>query len=452
MNQQNKISVVTLAHLGYFAGIYPLYYLLTQLFAQLLKAPTAQILPLGVIIGLGFMTVSLNLLLTIRPIRTLFLGALNFGAVLFISYLGFAYLNGELSSLAIYLQTLQASQGDVSGCITAWILLILVAMMLFKAMRLSVKLLPHEQVRHQFDLSIGLLFIGLLLLNILAINPGDSFIAMGICLLANAIILNLTRISQAGSGLRWLVLLPFTGVVVVTGWLINLAIPWLTSGSRWIWGAAMPGIQSITERFLIWLFTGGHRSEGISNTSSSSSGSANSGGIGMVETGQAEWLQHLGLVLIWIIIGVVSILSVLLLIYWLVRLFYRKSPGRLLEYADKKEKGRGNQIIPFLIQLFVRFSLLLQAWNFNRLDVAELYYYLLIWGNFKRHPRNSYETPYEYSSRLGRIYPHQRDIISTVTELYVTWRYGKKAVDVVLLQQIRSSLRLLWKRISSDAV
>jgi hypothetical protein len=76
--------------------------------------------------------------------------------------------------------------------------------------------------------------------------------------------------------------------------------------------------------------------------------------------------------------------------------------------------------------------------------MERLYQQLLDWLHHQGIQKHPAQTPFEFADHASQTYPPaQRDLIQTISQSYVAWRYGNHPPTITHLQQ---QLRLLKQK------
>lgn len=139
------------------------------------------------------------------------------------------------------------------------------------------------------------------------------------------------------------------------------------------------------------------------------------------------WIQLLLLLVIVLITAAVIIHQLYRLFVWLLQ----RRPDQSQEIITKRGSARG--IPAELFRFIQRWGRLVRLWLSNSLSAYRAYRYLLWWGQWKNHPRQRQETPFEYYERLAQIYPDHRQELVLITNYYVQYRYsaGRQAKEAI---------------------
>lgn len=438
MNRQHHISVAVLSLVAELASGYVIYNLL----GQWLQFPDYQVLTLGELVGLGLGAMIFNLLLIKAMSRPMLIGTINLLAGFLVSYLLLTWLQPEGLSLAGFIGVLHA---DLQVAIPVWALLFLVSMAFFRAGSLCNRPISYQQAIRRFEAGMGVIFTGLLLVNLASVSALPAVLAAGLALTANVGVLAFTRFQSRQLAGGWLALLIYGVVIAASGWLVSLLLPYLTGVSRWLWGAITPTLGGWAQTLVKKVFEKGRISPDTAAPIDQGTNEFGSGAGPMTPgTAPPEWLQQFFMAFSWVLMVGLVLIILGLLIFLLTRLWYRRNPTWFLEHAGGDSQRLAVKIVNRLIRWFMSLSLWIKPWRIGEMEVRDIYHGLLIWGNLKRHPRQPQETPLEYGLSLSEIYPRHRQHIILLTESFTDWRYGNKMPTADNLKQMQTALRHLY--------
>ena len=174
-------------------------------------------------------------------------------------------------------------------------------------------------------------------------------------------------------------------------------------------------------------------------------------------------------ILKWILLAIIFIVVVFLLTRAISRLKAFRADVEVEETSESLWSWLG-----FIADIRLFFSTLFRSWHWRRvkprpvstvpgwyladdiqgtMSIREIYRYLLYEASIFGIRRRQYETPYEYTMRLGRTVPDSSEQLDELTNLYIDVRYGDLEVGNEKVEHANSlwrTLRRLLRRPDKD--
>ena len=148
---------------------------------------------------------------------------------------------------------------------------------------------------------------------------------------------------------------------------------------------------------------------------------------------ESPWFVLIAKVLFWLLIFITAAASVALLLYLLgLLLNWLLKRGVMPGASGARNTGTFSWRLLLrawgraVVRLVENVAMLILPWLPGRIGIAQAYRVLLKWGSYRRYPRKSWETPYEYLDRLKQRFPGCRQELTAITASYVQFRYGKE--------------------------
>lgn len=353
---------------------------------------------------------------------------------------------GNLAVLVTAAFTLAMSRPapGVADTIIIWMLLLLV---FFRAVYLSRR---TTDIFLHFDLSAAVIFLVLLITGIV-----KAPLAGGTVWLAASFLLNIVAISLARGGGEADGHLPWLGAVVASVVLIPLFMtarsffPYLFQPARFLYELGRPVAGMIQHLILIFIsfwFRFNTKTAGNPQESADSGFSENAAGA----LADSPWFAAIVKVIFWGLLFIIIVAGLAGLLYLL---------GVLIKWLLKRQvvpAGSGEntnlfswrQLFRALYKAIVRIGesikTMILPWLPGRIGAAQAYRVLLKWGLYRRCPRISCETPYEYQDRLILHFPGCRNELAAITASYVRFRYGKEGNRSSSSRDLKLFLRRLF--------
>lgn len=373
---------------------------------------------------LALAAVIINLKLSLGDYRKITLILINLGYfipvfLLFMKYAG----NGTLILV-------------ISGMFLGW----LIIRSRFLAVQGSIDVFKH------FDLSLLVIFVILIIVGSLKIpfSNGITWLMVSFVLNVAALSLNTGKgqghLALLGAGFTLIVLLPIF-------YTARYFLPYLFEPAQFIYSAGKPVVGFIG-KIAGFLFTGymtyhANRREQSTNMTTDTNTVQVSGGPAPASPAFAYIMKIVYILMeIFIVIAVAALFIYLMRLFllWIMRRQRKAIPPILL--ADYKFSWRG--LLMDLLLFWDNLRVFLIPWMPTKLDIAKAYKTLLKWGTYRRIPKNTDETPFEYLRRLRTQFPQHGQDLETLTQYYVQYRYGENNPLLYSAEDLKSALRRIF--------
>jgi hypothetical protein len=295
-----------------------------------------------------------------------------------------------------------------------------------------------------FDVSILVIFLGVVVYSVLQIPGGFTWLML-------SFLLNIFTISlYAGAGqgkLAWLGGFVAAIVLVPLFATAQFFLPMLTQPAQVLYSLGRP-VAGMFQAIIGYIFSGyvnhlaKQRSGGASNLATDTNNAPVP--LGSTEVSPVFEAVMRTILIIFLIFIAVIVLAILL---YLARLFWiwllRRQGKPVSPALSVRRKLSWKTLFGDIPVLWKQLKIWLLPWLPVHLDIAGAYKALLQWGGFRDCPKEAYETPDEYLSRLTTLFPRQEQELHTLTAYYVLYKYGKDNVQYPP-EELKTNLRRLF--------
>lgn len=457
--QKNSLAIFSLVVEASF--LYPLYTLLDTGLAELIHFPLEDsLLRLPLVfwlmpIILGFI---LNITLKRYSLRLLWILAVNvliWGVSLFVSLRYVVPSMYRYSTILASTELFLSAAWGPTNLLRLWLIALFFVWHVWRTFILIRRPLSYKQAILHFEISLTTLF-GVFMIASLTnvVIPGGMFWLL-LSFASNATALSLASVTK--NPLRDSLKSPWLGPLFLLFLLIPITLIFplisanLSSPAAKAIAAPLPIFNWFKDIFLkglSWFLKLGHdvRQEPQAQ-------SANTPSVNLAETpifSEGSWLSAIVQMLIRFSTSLIILLLASIIVYLVYRLlkslWNKSTAGSPSSSSEWNFRAWWIQIRRRLLYWSNRG---LQSLTFfvrgrpGEAGITQAYQALLDWGARHKHPRFSFETPFEYCTRLTKHFPKQANNILIITETYILHYYGARNISSPENRKVSLALRQL---------